>query len=238
MKTETRHALKKDKFAQAAASSASWVNVHRSSVVRWSIVGAAALVIVIAGLIFWNVQSSQANNALGAAMDIYNTPLATPGVPAESGTYATAAERAKAANAQFEAVAHKYGWMRQGKMARYFTGITDQEMGQTASAETALNSVAGSWNHNLANLAKVALAGIDHQTGRDNQAIDLYNQIIAKPSVTVSAAAAQLDLADLYADEGKRDQARALWAKVQDSDKEGAAGQIAEQKLSGNTGRQ
>ena len=106
--------------------------------------------------------------------------------------------------------------------------LTDQELGQTPSAESALQSVAGSWDRNLANLAKIALAGIDHQTGRDSQAVDLYNQVIAKPSITVSAAVARLDLADLYADEGKRDQARALWAKVQDSDKDGAAGQIAQ----------
>lgn len=238
MDTQTRHALKKDKFAQAAATSASWVNVHRSAVVRWSITAAVALVVVIGGLIFWNVRSSQANDALGAAMDVYNAPLTVPGEPVESGMYATAAERAKAANSQFVAVADKYGSMKPGKMARYFAGITDQELGQTASAEAALSSVADSWDRNLANLAKVALAGIYHQTGSDSQAVELYNQIIAKPSTTVSAAVAQLDLADMYADEGKRDQARTLWAKVQDNDKEGAAGQIAAQKLAGNAERQ
>jgi hypothetical protein len=44
---------------------------------------------------------------------------------------------------------------------------------------------------------------------------------------------AQLNLADLYAAAGKQDQARALWAKVKDGDKDGAAGSIAAQKLSG-----
>jgi len=231
--TQTRHALKKDKFAQAAASSASWVNVHRSAVVQWSIAGGVALVIAIGGLVVWTVRSSAANAALGAAMDVYNAPLAIPGAPPEPNTYATAAERAKAANTQFAIVAQKYGWMTQGRMARYFAGITDQELGQTAAAETELDSVAGSWDHNLANLAKVALAGIYHQTNRDGEAINLYNQIAAKPSVTVTAAVAQLDLANLYADEGKTDQARALWAKVQDADKEGEAGSIAAQKLAG-----
>ncbi len=233
MDTQTRHALKKDKFAQAAKDSASWVSEHRSSVVQWSIAAAVALVIVIVGLIFWSIRSSAANAALGAAMDIYNTPLAEPGAPAEPNVYATSAERAKAANSQFEAVASKYGWLRQGKIARYFTGITNQELGQTAAASSELKSVAGSWDRNLANLAKLALAGIDHQAGNDSEAIDLYNQITAKPSATVSGATAQLDLADLYADEGKRDQARALWAKVQDSNRDSAAGSIAAQKLAG-----
>ena len=43
---------------------------------------------------------------------------------------------------------------------------------------------------------------------------------------------AQLDLADLYAETGKQEQARTLWAKVKDADKDGAAGEIAAQKLS------
>lgn len=234
MDTQTRHALKKDKFAQAAASSASWVGEHRSSVVRWTILGVIALVLVVGGLVAWNFRSSAASDALGAAMDIYSSPLQLPGEPAQSGTYKTAAERAKAANAEFLAVANKYGWMKQGEMARYFAGITDQELGENAQAETELKAVTGSWNRNLANLAKVALAGVYHQAGQDSQAVDLYNQIIAKPSTTVPATVAQLDLADLYAAEGKRDQARALWAKVQDSDKQGAAGEIAQEKLHGN----
>jgi predicted negative regulator of RcsB-dependent stress response len=51
--------------------------------------------------------------------------------------------------------------------------------------------------------------------------------------VTVSAGVAQLDLADLYAAQGKQDQARKLWAQVKDADKDGAAGSIAAQKLAG-----
>jgi hypothetical protein len=47
----------------------------------------------------------------------------------------------------------------------------------------------------------------------------------------VPATVAQLDLADLYAAEGKTDQARTLWAKIKDTDKNGMAGSIAAQKL-------
>ena len=84
-----------------------------------------------------------------------------------------------------------------------------QDLGQNGPAETELKAAADSWDRNLANLAKLALAGLYHQTGRDAQAIDLYNALVAKPSVTVSASVAQLDLADLYAATGKQDQARA-----------------------------
>ncbi len=85
----------------------------------------------------------------------------------------------------------------------------------------------------VANLAKLALAGLYHQTGRDAQAIDIYNELVKTPSTTVSASVAQLDLADLYVAQGKQDQARALWAKIKDADKDGMAGSLAAQKLTG-----
>jgi len=229
--TQTRHALKKDSFAQATASSVSWISGHRSGVLRWAISAAAVLIVGIGALIYWNVQSAAADSALGAALDTYDAALAMPSAPAENGVYATAADRSKAANTQFAAVAKQYGWLSQGAKAHYFAGITDQELGENGPAETELKAAAGSWDKNLANLAKLALAGLYHRTARDAQAIDLYNALAAKPSETVSAGVAKLDLADLYAAAGKQDQARKLWAEVKDADKDGAAGSIAAQKL-------
>lgn len=231
MDTQTRHALKKDSFAQATASSVSWLSGHRSGVVRWAVSAGVVLVLVVATLVYWNWSSTKANTALGAALDIYIAPLAQPGAPAENGVYASTAERSKAANGQFLAVAKQYGWLAEGAKAHFFAGVTYQELGQNASAEAELKAAAGSWDRNLANLAKLALAGLYHQTARDAQAIDLYNALTAKPSETVSASVAQLNLADLYAAAGKQDQARALWAKVKDADKDGPAGAIAAQKL-------
>lgn len=231
MDTQTRHALKKDSFAQATASSFSWLSGHRSGVLQWVIGFGVVLVLLVGSVVFWNLRSAAANTALGNALDTYVAPLAQPGAPPESGTYASSADRSKAANKMFAAVAQQYGWLPEGTKAHYFAGITNQELGQTASAETELKVAAGSWDRNVANLAKLALAGIYHQTARDAQAIELYTALAAKPSETVSAGVAQLDLADLYAATGKQDQARALWAKVKDADKDGAAGSIAAQKL-------
>ncbi|MGP8251379.1 MAG: tetratricopeptide repeat protein [Terracidiphilus sp.] len=232
MDTQTRHALKQDKFARAAATSASWLGEHRSGVLRWVISAAVALVVVVSGFVYWNMRTSAADQALGSALDVYTEPLAEPGVP-DSGTYTTAAARATEANREFVAVAHNFSGLPESAKAHYFAGVTYIDLGQSGPAETELKAAAGAWNRNLANLARLALAGLYHQTGRDSDAINLYNELVAKPSVTVSAAAAQLNLADLYAAEGKQDQAKALWAKIKDTDKDSAAGSIAEQKLSG-----
>ncbi|MGH9590020.1 MAG: tetratricopeptide repeat protein [Terracidiphilus sp.] len=233
MDTQTRRALKGDKLAQAAASGVNWFSGHRSGVARWAVAAGVVVVLGIGALIFWNVENSAAATALGKAMDIYTAPLAEPGMPAQNGTYATAADRSKAANQQFGAVAGKYGWLPEGKKAKYFAGVTDEDLGHDSAAETDLKAAAGSWDRNVSNLAKLALAGLYQKTGRYSEAIDLYNSIAVNPSETVSTQVAQLGLADLYASQGKQNQARSLWAKVKDSDKEGAAGAIAQQKLSG-----
>jgi tetratricopeptide (TPR) repeat protein len=231
--TQTRHALKQDKFAVATASSMSWVSGHRAGLMRW-IIGAAVVLVLLAGaLIFWSIRSSAADKALGSALDLYSTPLATPGAPPEPNMYSTAADRAKEANREFVAVAKDFGWLPAGAKAHYFAGVTYEELGQNASAETELKTAAGAWDRNLSNLAKLALAGLYRQTGRDAQAIEIYNGLADKPSVTVSKSVAQLALADLYATSGKQDQARAIWAKVKDADKDGVAGSIAAQKLAG-----
>jgi tetratricopeptide (TPR) repeat protein len=207
------------------------MSVHKTGIFRWVIVAVALLVVVIGSLVIWNVRTTAADAALGAAMDTYSAPLAEPGVPVESGVYATSADRSRAANKQFDDVASKYGLLPQGKKAHYFVGVTAEELGQNGTAESELKIAAGAWDRNMANLAKLALAGLYRQTSRDSQAVEMYNAIAAKPSETVSAAVAQLNLADLYAAEGKQDQARQLWAKVKDADKDGAAGSIAAEKL-------
>ena len=233
MDSQTRHALKQDKFVMATQSSASWVGSHRNTVIRISIAIVVVLALIIAGMVLYMQRSEAAETALGSALDVYSTALAQPGAPAQKGTFTTTADRAKAANQQFVAVANQYGWLPEGAKAHYFAGLTDIESGQNASAETELKKAAGAWDSNLSSLAKFALAGFYHQTGRDPQAIEQYNALIAKPTVAVPVYTSQLALADLYATAGKTEQAKVIWAKVKDADKAGAAGSIAAQKLTG-----
>jgi len=229
--SQTRHALKEDKFVLATKSGASWVEDNRPAVIRWSIAAGALLLIAVVAVVIYTQRSAAAEDALGAALDVYSAPLAQSGQPAQKNSYPSATERAKAANAQFVKVASDYGWLSAGAKAHYFAGLTYKELGQNASAESQLKDASGAWDSNLASLAKFALAGFYHQTSRDAQAIELYNALIAKPTTTVPLYSSQLALADLYASAGKQDQAKALWAKVKDEDKTGSAGSIAAEKL-------
>jgi tetratricopeptide (TPR) repeat protein len=232
--TQTRHALKQNSFVEATASGIDWLQSHRSNVIKVGAVVVVVVALIVAGAVVYNNRSDQAANAFGKALDIYNTPLRQPGQPVAPGdaTFATAAARAKAANPLFVQVADQYGWLKAGANAEYFAGLTYIDLNQTASAEKELQKAAGSHDKGLAALASMALAGLYRQTGRDSQAVDLYNQVIKSPTVTVPASSAQLQLAQLYENTNPA-AAKKIYAQIKDQDKTTAAGQIAAQKLAG-----
>ncbi len=233
MDQQTKETLKHDQFIDTTNSGISWASAHRSTLITGAVVLLVAIVAVIGGFALYNHRSEQAATDFGAAMQAYQTPIAQPGQPVPPGvkTYSSVLERAKAANAMFLAVSDKYGMTHAGKLSLYFAGLTAIEAGQNAAAETDLKKVADGWNSDLAALARLSLAQLYRQTSRDSQAIDLYNQLTAKPTSTGPAGLAQLQLAELYESEGKPAEAKKIYAQLKDKDAKGPIGQIAQQKL-------
>lgn len=239
MDQQTKAALKQnDAFITTTSHGLEWAGENRRSVIVSSAILLAIIVVAVVSGVLYSKRCEAASVAFGAAMQAYQTPLAAAGqaVPPGVKTYSSAADRAKAANDLFLQAANKYGMTPDGKNARFFSGLTYMEAGQNASAESTFKGVASGWNHDLSNLAKLALAQLYRQTGRDPQAIDLYNEITAKPSSSVPAGTAQLQLAALYQAENKSDAARKLLAAIKDKDPKGPAGIIAAQKLNPQAG--
>ena len=233
MDQQTKAALKQDHFITATGTGLHWARENRRSVILTTALLLAVIVVLVAFGVIYHSRSETASTEFGAAMQAYQTPLAAPGqqVPPGTKTYASVNERAKAANDLFNQVANKYGMTPAGKLSRYFAGLTYIEEGQNQPAEDTLKKVASGWNKDLAALAKLSLAQLYRQTGRDAQAIDLYNQIAEKPTATVPAGVAQLQLAELYETQNHPDQARRIYAQLKDKDAKGPAGLIAAQKL-------
>jgi predicted negative regulator of RcsB-dependent stress response len=237
---QTRQKLKQDNFVAATTHGLHWAGENRRSVITTSILLFVVIVLAVGGVAIYNYRSDAAAAEFGSAMLVYSSPIATPGEPSAPGTqtYATAVDRAKAANALFTATADKYGMTSAGRNARYFAALTQIEEGQTASAESTLQKLAGGMDKNLAGLAKAALASLYHQTGRDQQAIDMYNQIIAKPSETETAGMAKLQLGTLYESMNRPADAKKIYAELKDKDAKGAAGEVASQRLNGTPAAQ
>lgn len=232
MDTQTRHALKHDRFVDTTHSTLDWASANRGQLIRVLVIALVVLAAAIASFWVWSSRQQSAENLLGQAMTIYGTPLRQPGVPADQtqGSYATAAERAKAAHPIFEEAANKYSWFRAGEDARYFAGLTDLDMGDQSAAQSELKKAADAHNSNIAALGKMALASLYIEQKQPQQAIDIYNQLIKNPTATVPASEAKLQLAQLY-ETSNPSEARRLYAEIKDQDKTDAAGQIASQKL-------
>ena len=237
MRAETRHSLKEDRFSKvtinAAEKTVHWTVEHQKTLM----VGAVALLVIIAAVIggwyYFNQQDQKASVDFGQAIRTLDTPLRPPNMPAQPGapSFTSAQERATAAHKQFQAVADQYPHTRAGEFATYFSGVTASTMGDTATSERELKKISSSSDKDLAALAKFALAGVYRKTNRPKDAIDLYKQLIEKPTASVGKSMAQLELADLYQDQQQPQEAKRIYEQVQKENPNTDVASIASSKL-------
>ena len=227
-----------DPLQLATGNSLAWAQQNRRSVLLFGGLALALLAVLLIGYGLYQHSTNAAQAALGEALQTYQTPLVRPEQPLPPGMKAfnTAKERAEKANVQFVEVADHHGMTQPGKLALYFAGITYMEAGQNGPAEDTLKKVAASFNGDNAALGKMALAELYQQTGRNDQAIALYQELAKGHASTVPPGLAQLQLAALYNAEGRTEDARHIYAELKDHDKDakgklGVAAQVASEKL-------
>ncbi|MGC2111125.1 MAG: tetratricopeptide repeat protein [Candidatus Korobacteraceae bacterium] len=201
--------------------------------VATGVVVAVIVAAVLGGWAYINYRDQQAKDQLAKAIDKYNAPIRPAGMPASADvvSFGSAQERAKASNGEFNAIAGKYPFTQSSKVARYFAGVTSHDLGDNAAAEKDLKEVADSRYPEIASLAKLALAGIYQETNHNSQAIDLYKQLIAHPTVSVGKTTAQFMLASLYESMAQTDEARHLYEQMQKESPAGMSAQLAAQRL-------
>ena len=232
MRSYARHRLKQDQFTAAAQDTVSWAVEHRQKLIYGVCAALVVLAIVLGIQYYQRYQDNAAQAALSAALTTYQAPVRAAGQPAVPGelSFASAQERAKAAQAQFSKVADDYRRTRSGVIARYFLGLADVNLGDNKAAENQLQQVVNSRREDLVALAKFALANLYRQTNQEAQAVKLYQDLIDHPGSTVPKSMAQLDLAALYAPKRPQD-ARKIYEDVQKENPQGPAAAIAANRL-------
>ena len=233
MRSYTRHQLKQDAFATSTAETISWAVEHRSKLIALATVLIIIAAVVVGGWVFINYRDQQAKTQLAQVLEKFNQPVrpagmaATPDVP----SYGSALERAKATNPDFTRIADKYSHTQSAEVARYFAGVTARDMSDNSAAEKDLQEAAASRYHEIASLAKFALAGVYHDSGRNQQAVDLYKQLIDHPTVSVGKSTSQLALASLYQSTARPDEAKHLYEQMAKESPGTMISQIATQRL-------
>ena len=237
MRAETRRQLKEDRFSRATLGAAEktvhWTVEHKS---KLTIATVAGLVILGAALGSWyylDRQNEKASMDLTQAVRTLGTPIVPAGTPPQPDikTLSSALERAAAATKQVQTIIDKYPHTRTTDVARYLLGTTAMDLGDKATAERQLKEVAASRPSDLAALAKLALANLYASDNRTKNAVDLYKELIDKPTETVSKATAQLSLAQLYENSQQPQEAKRVYEQIRKENPSGDAASMAESKL-------
>ena len=228
----TRHQLKEDRFADAVQEQVAWGVEHTKLLSIVGVVAAVLVVVVAAGYFYLQARDEKASVAVSAALRTYGAPLRPAAAPASPTalSFTSSKERAQAAQKLFRGVVQDYPHTRSAEFARYWVGVTAMDMEDYKTAEQELQALAGSHRDDLAPLAKFALASVYRAEGKEGSAIQLYKELIDRPSVTVPKSTAQIELAGLYESSQPAEAAR-IYEQIRKDDPTSAAAQVASARL-------
>jgi tetratricopeptide (TPR) repeat protein len=217
---------------EAAEKTVHWTVEHQSKLIAAAIALVAIAAVAVGGWYYINSQDEKASLEFSSATRTMELPVRPPGMPAQPGfdSFASTQERATAARKQFQAIVDKYPHTKTADMALYFVGLTSSQLADYPAAERSLQAVENSSNKELAALGKFALASLYREENKDTAVIDLYKQLIDKPTITVSKTTAQLELARFYENRQKPDEAKRIYEQIQKENPATEAASLAQQR--------
>ena len=194
----SRKELKQDEVVLEVGKTVEFVQAHRDRLIVAGIVAAVLVIGGWGGYTLYNTRAESANEGLGKALETYHAPVRPVSLsdsPNEV-TFTTEKLRADAALRQFEPVAEKYSMMRAGKLARYYVGLCNVDLGNLPEAEKQLNAALSSSDSYVPPLARLALAGVQVRENKNSDAEQNFRYLVDHPSDSVPKITAQLALAD------------------------------------------
>jgi predicted negative regulator of RcsB-dependent stress response len=196
----SRKELKKDEVRETLVHGADLVFGHQQLTLYIVILA----VVVALGVFGWRTyaerQTVKASAGYSDAMRIFQARIRTPLDPQVPGEITYVDERNKYTDAaqKFGDVAKNYPRTHPGQLAKYFEALSDERLGKNEEAKKLLQDVADGGNDDFAAMARFELAQLYDRTGQADQAVKLYQQLIAKPGVLVPKAVVMLTLAQHY----------------------------------------
>lgn len=194
----SRKELKHDRIRESFEHGAEAVISHRTLALAILL----TLVVVAAAVLGWRFynerQTSQASNALDDAMKIYSARIRGANEAAEPNEVTYVDERNKYEDAakKFTEVADKFPRTNPGRLARYYAGLSLEQLGRDNQALESLKKAESGSDPELAGLARFQMAQIDDKIGKHDEAIKLYRQLADKPTAFVPKPLALLYLAN------------------------------------------
>ena len=225
----SRHELKTDEFADQLGVVTEFFTRNRKQIVLGGGALLASVVVIVGVLMYIRSREAAASEAFGNALRTFHAIIIeTPPVGYTLPTFKTADEKYTEAIRQFTEVSERFGGNSVGRWARYYTALSQRELGQNAVAEQGLQAIASGGDPDLAAVSKMALAGLYQKTSRTADAEKLYRELESSPTVMVPKPAVQIALAEMY-QRTNPSQATAIYQQIEkDYPGTAAADQAAE----------
>ena len=167
---------------------------------------------VVLGLVIWIIYSwsgrtsAEAQTALGKAIEISQASISeTPPIAGSNQkSFKTIRERSEAAIAEFQGVADRFGGPA-GDKAKYFIAVNRLLIDRPAGTQELEALVSNSGE--VGSLSKFALAQVRADDGKTDDAIKLYQELLASSDPIVAKETVQFELAKQYEKAGRKDDA-------------------------------
>ncbi len=188
----TRKELKTDKFALEVEHGISFFEHHKNEAVKYGGIAIGVIVLIVGYTIYSRGQHSNREQALAAAIRVQEAPV---GVSGNGGpAFPTQDAKDQETIRVFTDLQTKYSGSAEGEIAGYYLGSIKADQGKLAEAEKLYQEVAQKGDEKYASLAKFSLAQIYFGDGRADQGEKLLRDLIANPTVFVSADQATISL--------------------------------------------
>ena len=181
----TRKELKTDKFALEVEHGLTFFEEHKAEVGKYAGIAAAVIVLILGYTIYQRREHGVREQALAAAIRIQEAPVGISG----NGGMSFPSQEAKDQESirVFSDLQAKYSGSAEGEIAQYYLGSIKADQGKLAEAEKLYQEVSQKGDEKYASLAKFALAQIYFSDGRADQGEKMLRDLIANPTVFVSA---------------------------------------------------
>jgi predicted negative regulator of RcsB-dependent stress response len=228
----TRKELKKDAVREGIVHGAEAVWSHQKTL-AWIVVALLVGGVAFFGWKFYtDRQTVKASAAFDSAMKVFQARVHAPGEPADPGEPAYFSDQTKYQDAsqKFSAVALTYPHTRPGLFAKYYAALSLERLDKNDDARKWLQGLERVSDSEIAALARFELAQLDQRTGNGDEAVKLYQQLMANPAVLVPKSLVMMTLADCYSTT-KPAEAVKLYKQVKDEFPDTQASNQADQQI-------